>query len=143
MSTKDLKALERRFINEFNKGKRAAMAVNDELVDTDIVIHTSDGRDLRGLKNAKEYVSPFFDAFPDVHFTIDDIVVEGDKAVVRWTWTGTHKSEFMGIPATNKKATGWVIQIDRIVGGKIAEIWERMDTFGFMQQLGVAPRPKK
>ena len=119
------------------------MAVNDELVDTDIVIHTSDGRDLRGLKNAKEYVSPFFDAFPDVHFTIDDIVVEGDKAVVRWTWTGTHKSEFMGIPATNKKVTGWVIQIDRIVGGKIAEIWERMDTFGFMQQLGVAPRPKK
>jgi steroid delta-isomerase-like uncharacterized protein len=143
MSTKDLKALERRFVNEFNKGKAAAMAVNDELVATDIILHTSDGRDIRGLKGAKQYVSPFFDAFPDVHFTIDDIVVEGDKVALRWTWTGTHKSEFMGIPATNKKMTGWVIQIDRIVGGKIAEIWERMDTLGLMQQLGVVPTPGK
>ncbi len=113
------------------------MAVNDELVATNIIIHTADGRDIRGLEDAKQYLSPFFDAFPDVHFTIDEIVVEGDKAVVRWKWTGTHKSEFMGIPATNKKVTGWVIQIDRIVGGKIAEVWERMDTLGFMQQLGL------
>ena len=143
MSTRDLKALERRFVNEFNKGKSAAMAINDELVDTNIIIHTSDGRIIRGLKGVKQYVSPPFDAFPDVHFNIDDIVVEGDKAVVRWTWTGTQKSEFMGIPATNKKVTGWVIQIDRIVGGKVAEIWERMDTLGFMQQLGAIPAPKK
>jgi steroid delta-isomerase-like uncharacterized protein len=143
MSAKDLRALERRFINAGNKGKAAVMAAIDEVNATNIVVHTADGRDIRGIKDAKQYLGPFFGAFPDVHFTIDDIVVEGDKAVVRWTWTGTHKSEFMGIPATNKKMTGWTIQIDRIIDGKFVEIWERMDTLGFMQQLGVIPTPGK
>ncbi len=49
----------------------------------------------------------------------------------------------MGIPPTNKKVTGWAIQIDRVVGGKIVERWTREDTLGFMQQLGLIFTPKK
>jgi steroid delta-isomerase-like uncharacterized protein len=143
MSTKDLKALERHAANEFNKGKAAAMAVIDELIATNNVYHTAAGMDIRGLKGVKQFFSEMYDAFPDFHMTIDDIIAEGDKAVIRYTWSGTHKREFMGIPATNKKVTGWTIQIDRFVGGKIAEAWERMDTFSIMQQLGVVPMPKK
>jgi predicted ester cyclase len=78
-----------------------------------------------------------------VHFTIDDMVVEGDKAAMRYTMTGTHKGEFTGIPPTNRKLTMWGINIARIAGGKIVEAWERMDTLGFMQQLGVVPTPGK
>jgi hypothetical protein len=143
MSAKDLKALERRFANEFNKGKAAAMAVIDETCATNVVSHSETGEDIRGLKGVKKYMSELYDAFPDIHITLDDVVVEGDKAVIRYTYTGTHKGAFMGIPATNKKVTGWTIQIDRFVDGKFVEAWERTDTLGFMQQLGIVPMPKK
>jgi steroid delta-isomerase-like uncharacterized protein len=143
MSTKDLKALERRFANEFNKGKAATMTVIDETCAPNVVYHQAAGTDIRGLKNFKQFFSDMFNAFPDFHMTIDDIVAEGDKAVIRYTYTGTHKGAFMGIPATNKKVTGWTIQIDRFAGGKCVEAWERTDTLGFMQQLGVVPTPQK
>jgi predicted ester cyclase len=143
MSTKDLKAFWRRFVQECNKGKAAGIAVIDESCATNIVFHGGTGMDIRGLKDFKQYMSSWFDAFPDGHMAIDDLVVEGDKVVARYTLTGTHKGEFMGIPATNKKVTGWVIEIDRVAGGKCVEGWSRMDTLGLMQQLGVIPKPGK
>jgi hypothetical protein len=143
MSTKDLKTLERRFLTEWNKGKAAAMTVIDELCAANMVFHHGTGEDIRGLKAFKQYFSGFFDAFPDNHITLDDIVVEGDKAVIRYTVTGTHKGEFMGIHPTNKKVSLPVIEIDRFAGGKVVEGWDAFDTLGFMQQLGVVPTPKK
>jgi len=58
----------------------------------------------------------------DVHFTLDDMIVEGDKVAVRHTFSGTHKGESMGIPPTNKKVTIWEIDIIRIAGGKFVEL---------------------
>jgi predicted ester cyclase len=143
MSTKDPKALERRFFTEMNKGKAAGMAATDELCATNFVFHPPTGEDIHGIKDFKQFASNLYDAFPDLHGTIDDIIVEGDKAVLRCTITGTHKGEFMGIPPTNKKATWSPIEIDRFAGGKLVESWERLDTIGFMQQLGVVPTPGK
>ena len=143
MSTKEIKALERRLYEECNKGKAAALAVVDELCAIDIVYHSSSGRDIRGIKGYKQHVSEFYGAFPDLHFTIDDMVVEGDKVAVRLTATGTHKGEFRGIAPTNKKVTVWEIQIDRVAGGKFVEGWSRYDTLGLMQQLGLIPTPGK
>jgi len=143
MSAKEIKALERRLYEECNKGKAAAMAVIDELYATDLVYHSSTGRDIRGIKDYKQHVSDMYSAFPDFHFTIDDMVVEGDKVAVRLTATGTHKGEFRGIPPTNKKVTMWEIQIDRVAGGKFVEGWSRYDTLGLMQQLGLIPTPGK
>jgi len=139
MSIKEIKALGRRLVEEWNKGKAAAMAVMDESYATDVVFHGGTGEDIRGLKGYKQFMSEFFSAFPDVHFTFDDTVVEGDKVATRWTITGTPKGEFRGIPPTNKKVTIWGISIDRIAGGKVVEEWERFDTLGFMQQLGLIP----
>ena len=143
MSAKEIKALERRLYEECNKGKAAAMAVIDELYATDLVYHSSTGRDIRGIKDYKQHVSDMYSAFPDFHFTIDDMVVEGDKVAVRLTATGTHKGEFRGIPPTNKKVTMWEIQIDRVAGGKFVEGWSRYDTLGLMRQLGLIPTPGK
>jgi steroid delta-isomerase-like uncharacterized protein len=143
MSAKEIKALERRLYEECNKGKEAALAVIDELYATDIVYHSSTGRDIRGIKDYKQHISEFYSAFPDLHFTIDDMVAEGDKVAVRFTGTGTNKGAFMGIPPTNKKITVWEIQIDRFAGGKFVEGWSRYDTLGLMQQLGLIPTPKK
>ena len=141
MSAKDLKALTRRFIEEWNKGKAAAMAVIDELYATNFVSHGDE--DIRGIKNVKQSTSEEFSAFPDLHFTIDDMIVEGDKLAARYTITGTHKGEYMGAPPTNKKITIRAIAIERFAGGKIVEEWGSMDTLGLMQQLGVVPTPKK
>jgi steroid delta-isomerase-like uncharacterized protein len=143
MSTKDLKALLRRFIEEWNKGKTATMAIIDEICAPNLVYHGSSGEDAHGLKAYKQFMGEFYDAFPDNHITLDDIVAEGDKVVTRYSLTGTHKGKYAGIPATNKKVTMSVIEIDRVAGGKIIEEWLRFDTLGMMQQLGVVPTPKK
>jgi len=137
MSAKEIKALERRFVEEWNKGKAATMAVIDKLCAINIVYHGASGEEIHGLKGFKQSMSEFYSAFPDSHFTIDDMVVEGDKVAVRWTMTCTHKGEFSGIPPTNKKVTIWGIYIDRIAGSKFVETWERFDTLGMMQQLGL------
>ncbi|MGA2574098.1 MAG: ester cyclase [Candidatus Methanomethylicaceae archaeon] len=143
MLAEKIKALERRWYAEANKGKAATMTVIDEDCTTNIVFHSSTGMDIRGLKDFKQFMSEFYDAFPDIHWTLDDLIVEGDKAVVRYTVTGTHRGAFMGIPPTNKKVTIWGIEIDREAGGKWVEAWGRMDTLGFMQQLGAVPTPGK
>jgi len=143
MSAKEIKALVRRLIEEHNKGKAAAMAVIDELCATNIAYHGSGGEEIRGIKDYKQSTSESYNVIPDLHFAIDDIVVEGDKVAVRFTLTGTHKGEFMGHPPTNKKLKEWAIIIYRVVGGKFVEGWERGDTLGLMQQLGLIPAPEK
>jgi predicted ester cyclase len=142
MSAEEIKALERRYFEVMNNGKAAAMTGLDEDCAPNFVIHNPFGMDL-SLKVFKQQMSELCDAFPDIHFTLDDMVVEGDKAAMRYTWTGTHKGMFMGIPPTNRKVTVWGIEIDRIDGGKIAEAWVRLDILGLMQQLGAVPTPAK
>jgi predicted ester cyclase len=137
MSAKEIKSLERRWIKEWNKGKAAIMAAIDELFATDYVEHGGGGEETHGLKDYKQSISELFSAFPDIHFTLDDMVVEGDKAAVCFTFSGTHKGEFKGILPTGKKWKMWGIYIDRIVGGKFVESWVRYDTLGWMQQLGL------
>ena len=143
MSAKEIKALERRFFEEINKGKAAGMAAMDEFYANDFLMHLSTGEDIRGLKNIKQVVSEEYSAFPDLHYTIDDMVVEGNKVAVRLTATGIHKGEFMGVPPTNKKVTVRAILIDRFSGGKVVEQWVIGDNLSLMQQLGAVPTPKK
>lgn len=78
-------------------------------------------------------------AFPDGQYSMDDMIAEGDKVVLRWTFRGTHKGELMGIPATGKQVTMSGISIYHFANGMLAEIWENYDRFGFLQQLGVIP----
>ncbi len=118
------------------------MAGVDELVASNVVFHGWFGRDY-GLEEFKQNSSDNFNAFPDIHFTVDDMLGEGDKIMVRYTMTGTHKGAFRGAPPTNKKVTLWGIDIHRFAGGKIVECRSRVDTAGFMQQLGLASAPGK
>ncbi len=139
MSAETNKAVSRRFLEEvFGKGK---LNVLDEIIASD---HVNSGPGtLPGLtpgpEGSKQFVTMYRKAFPDVHFTIDEQIAEGDKVVTRWTGHGTHKGELLGIPATGKSATVTGIAVDRIVNGKIVESWGIFDQFGMMQQLGVIP----
>jgi predicted ester cyclase len=75
-------------------------------------------------------------AFPDMQYTVEDEIVEGDKVVHRLIGHGTQQGEFLGIPPTGKQATWTGIAIYRIAGGKIAERWVNVDNLGTIQQLG-------
>jgi steroid delta-isomerase-like uncharacterized protein len=86
----------------------------------------------------KRIFSEFLAAFPDLHLTVEDIIAERDKVVVDWVITATHKREFRGIPATNKKITIEGITINHIAKGKIIDSDINLDYFGLMKQLGVA-----
>ena len=113
------------------------IAAYDKYYATDFIIHHADGDQNR--EQDKKLCQAFFTAFPDLHFTLDDLVAEGDQVALVWTANCTHKGEFMGIPATGKRIEFKGIDVYRIADGKIAEVWASMDNLGMMQQLGVIP----
>ena len=131
----------RRFYDEvFNKKNGAAI---DEFIAPNHVDHAAPPGMPGGLQGVKQTINMYLTAFPDLHFTVEDLIAEGDKVVTRLTVRGTQQGEFMGIPPTGKHATVKAIDINRIVGGKSIEHWLEMDTLGLMQQLGVVPTPTK
>ena len=87
----------------------------------------------------KQFLTQVLAVFHDGRWTVEDQVAEGDKVVTRWSFTGIHRGNLMGIAPTGKQVTTSGVMIDRIVGGKIAEEWEEYDALGMMQQLGAVP----
>ena len=126
----------RRFWQAVNEGN---LDVIEQMTTPDFILH--DPRGDMARDDWKKYEEPVFAAFPDINMTIDDIIAEGDKVVVRTTMSGTHKGKFRGIAPTGKKTTIMAIYVFRIVGGKFAESWLASDRLGLMQQLGVIPKP--
>ncbi len=82
-------------------------------------------------------------AFPDLRLTIDDQIAEGETVVTRWTATGTHEGELMGIPPTGKQATTTGININHVSGGKLVDGWGIFDQLGLLQQIGAVPVPTR
>ena len=91
----------------------------------------------KGPEGFKQVIGMFKNAFPDLHITLEDIITEGDKIATRGYWTGTHKGDFMGIPATGKTVKVPYIDIWNAENGKLKENWVQMDMLGLMQQFGV------
>jgi predicted ester cyclase len=87
----------------------------------------------------KHYVGGFLTAFPDLHFTIDDLLGEGDKVLWRFTSQATHTGPLMNIPPTGKRATVTGMVLFRVTNDKIAEVWVNFDTLGMLQAIGVIP----
>lgn len=139
MSTEENKAFMRRFYEEvFNQKNLAAI---DDFVAPDFVNRSAAQLGLVSgdLEHVKQFVGVVMQAFPDLHYTVEDMVAEGDKVVTRLTLSGTQQGAFMGIPATGKHATVSDIEIFRITGGKAVETWVQVDFLGLLQQLGAIP----
>lgn len=96
-----------------------------------------------GLRGLKEVLSGLRSAFRDMDWSIEEQVEEGDKVVTRFTWTGEHRGEFFGVPATGRKVSVWGVVIDRFVDDRIKETRIIMDGLGLMAQLGVFPPPNE
>lgn len=82
-------------------------------------------------------------AFPDFHITIEDQIAEGDTVVTRVTFHGTHRGEVHGLPPTGKAVKYQGIAIDRIVDGRLVEMWHEADTWGMLRQLGAVAKLAK
>lgn len=134
MTTEQNKALVRRLVDEvFN---RRNVSVVEELVSPDFVEHEVIPGLPPGREGAKQMFAMIHGAFPDFKGTIEDLIAEGDKVVLRWTWTGTQKGEFMGLAPLGKQMSIGVIDILQFSDGRAVAHWGQMDGLGLMQQLG-------
>ena len=140
MSTEQNKATSRRWYLEiFNQNQ---LAVADEIHTVSYANHdpyAPPGGFGLGPQATKNVVTLYRAAFPDVHFTVDEQIAEGDKVVTRWTAAGTNTGLLNGMPATGKRITISGISIERYEDGKMAETWVNWDFMGMLQQLGVIP----
>jgi steroid delta-isomerase-like uncharacterized protein len=130
------KAIIRRLYDEvWNERK---VEVIKEIISPSHALHgpTFSGSSI-GPEAYKRQVLLFLAGYPDLHWTIEDTIAENDKVVACWTISGTHRGEYMEIPATNKKVSIDGITIHHIAGGKIMDSYSNWDVLGMMQQLGV------
>jgi steroid delta-isomerase-like uncharacterized protein len=133
----DYKALAQRWFTEvMNEGK---LEVIDEICSQDFVDHNplpGTSPDFAGLK---DFVTQVRSAFPDIETTAEDILVEGDRLAVRSTIRGTHKGDFMGIPASGKKVEVSNYDFVRFENDQAAEHWGTIDSAALMEQIGATP----
>lgn len=140
MSMEKNKAVIRRYYEEIlNRGD---IEVLSEIAVPDYVENDplpGQGTAFAGLKDRVEMLRGALNP----HYTIEDLVAEGDKVVVRWTQRGMHVRDFLGLPSTGKQFTISGIDIHCLRDGKMAEHWHVVDQFSLLQQLGVIPQPQQ
>ena len=130
-------AIVRQFYDEvMSKGN---LDLIDDIIADDMIEH----EEIPGLSSGKEGVRQFMSAmrqaFPDLRVEAEDIIAGGDKVATRGRLTGTHRSDFMDIPATNNGVDVPFYDILRFSDGKVVEHWGLTDMMTMMQQLGVIP----
>ena len=130
------KAVVRRFYEVFRAGD---MSILEEVLSSNFVDHNPFAGLPPGPEGLRQVIGTLRAAFPDSGISVEDMLAEGDKVAVRAEMTGTHRGEFMGIPATGNKIAVTGISIYKVAGGKITDHWEQMDAMGMMQQLGAMP----
>lgn len=128
-------AIGRRYFEEvWNNGR---VDVLDELLTADYINHTpSTPNPPPGPAGLKPIVQAIRRAFPDLHYTIEDVVASDDAVVLRVVMTGTHRGDLFGLPPTGRKVSVSQINIEHVRDGRIAEHWRVTDEYALMKQLG-------
>jgi predicted ester cyclase len=132
ITNENKRGVDRLFKGCFNRGD---LSLLDELVSPDYVGAQGD----RGPAGFKGIVVGLRTAFPDIHYTLDDVVAEADKVAVRWRWSGTHEGVFRAFPATHKTVSNTGAGIFQFRGGQIVAASLETDRLGFLQQIGAVP----
>lgn len=127
------KQIARRLFEEGMNRERAD--VIDELIAAEYV----DAAGERGPAAFKQVMTRLRGAFPDLHYTIDDVLGEGDKVAIRWHWSGTHRGSFRGIAPTGRELTNNGIAIFRLEAGKVVAAALETDRLGFLQSIDIVP----
>jgi predicted ester cyclase len=135
MATETL--LHRWFEEVWNQGRESAI---DELMETNSVFHgiaDPGSNEVRGREAFKSFYQQYRKAFPDIHFTIEDALIDGDKIAVRCVVRATHTGEGITDSPTNKPVTLTGMVIPRVKDGKLVEGWNNFDFLTLFQQLGM------
>ncbi len=144
MGAEENKENARRLLEEaFGQGKTEVL---DEVLDPNFVCWdpNSEAGEIRGAETFRGEIEYFRNAVPDLTYTVEDQVAEGERVVTRWRAAGTHEGEFFGVPGTGKRIEMSGIQIDRFdENGKMVEEWPEYDLLGVMRQMGAIPEPEQ
>jgi predicted ester cyclase len=133
----DPAAVVRRFVDEvLNRGDPDAAG---RFLWEDVVQHAPFPGQGPGLPGFQEMIREARVAFPDIKWSVEEQLTDGDRVLTRFVWTGTHSGPFLGVDPTGRRVTVWGMVIDRVVGGRIKESRFLMDALGLMNQLGALP----
>jgi steroid delta-isomerase-like uncharacterized protein len=127
------KQVSRRFTELFSTDDGS---LADTVFAPDVVFHGLAGGDVHGIEATKGFIAAYRAAFPDAVSTVEDQVAEGDKVVTRWRARGTHEGALGELRPTGRAFDMGGITIERIAGGRIAEVWVARDELGMLRQLG-------
>ncbi|HZE48702.1 MAG TPA: ester cyclase [Jatrophihabitantaceae bacterium] len=134
----DNKAVFKRFDDAVSTGDLDRIAKTiDEVFHPDVLISTPLPVEATGAEALKQVWAMLLRAYPDLHVTVEDVIADGDKVVVRNTVTGTHQGTYMGLAPTGKTVTYGEIFILRFVDGRIAQTWGVVDVASQLKQLGL------
>ncbi|MGE5378654.1 MAG: ester cyclase [Bacteroidota bacterium] len=137
MSTEQNKSIVRRWVEEgWNKGNAALI---DQLFTPDFYQHETGPETVTSSEALKQFHAGYLAAIPDLQFTVDDLVAEGDRVAWRFQATGHQNGPLMGVPASGKAVAVTGIIIFRFEGSRIAEAWLNLDVLGLLQQVGIIP----
>jgi steroid delta-isomerase-like uncharacterized protein len=137
MGSDDLKQLNERFNEEVFRHKH--IDAIDQLLTEDFVEHTPAPGQATDRQGVKDFISQMMQAFPDLDFVLESQIAEGDMVSAVGKMTGTHKADFMGVPATGRKISVPVMDTGRVRNGQFSDHWGLVDVPELMNQLGVAP----
>jgi steroid delta-isomerase-like uncharacterized protein len=137
MSVEQNKSIVRRWVEEgWNKRNTALI---DQLFTPDFYQHETGPETVKSSETLKPFVAGYLSAFPDLQFTIEDLIAEGDKVVWRFTATGTNIGPFMGGATTGKSISVTGTITFRLENSRMAEAWLNLDVLGLLQQVGIIP----
>jgi len=133
MTSKHNKAIIRRFI----EGLRQDLSAIDELCAVNFTCHLPGFPGPSDKETFKGFAALLYNAFPDLHHTVEDQIAENNRVASRVTVRGTHQGLFQGIPATGKKVVFTDMIIMRLKETKVLELWAQFDVLSLLEQLGV------
>jgi steroid delta-isomerase-like uncharacterized protein len=140
VATTASKTIVRRFLSETIGGRDPNAA--DGILTPDYTLHmVGFPAPVRGRDAWKGVIQNYFAAFPDLAVSTQEEIAEGDRVAIRYSWSGTHRGDFMGIPATQKRVSVSGMVVFRVTDDRVAEEWHLDDVLGLLQQLGAIPTP--
>lgn len=140
--TADAKAAARRFYETLNQALATAdFSVLDGVLAEDAVDHNPVPGMEQGRAGIKASFAAGRPAFPDLRFTVEDMIAEGDKVACRLTLRGTHRGTFQGIPASGAQVSMTGVDVLRFEGGKLIERWGEFDDLSLLRQIGAKTLP--
>jgi steroid delta-isomerase-like uncharacterized protein len=137
MTAESNKIVMGRFLEFINT---ASESLAQELISPDAIFHVAGSPEtMRGPAGYLTIIGMMRGGFPDIQWTVEEMVAEGDKVAARFTMRGTHQGTFFGVPPTGKKISVQTMNIYRLSGGQFVEEHGQPDMLGLLQQIGAVP----